>query len=305
VSHVVVDESTLAAVGRPTSAGYRLGDTDVVAFGRDLSVTNRIWSSRHGYPGGVDYRDFHAVDPDSGFRLWRVTGAEPDKAPYSPETAAAAVERDAVDFVDAVRRRLLEIDDRDGRPGVVVAAYDTELFGHWWHEGPAFLDRVLRLLPASGVQVGTLPTAMDAGLVAVDPILPPAGTWGAGKDFRLWAGEPVRELLADGANVQKRLLAVLDGEVSSGGLGSRRPDLDQLVRETLMHLSGDWAFAISRDQAPDYAWRRAIGHRDAVHWIADALGRGPDEALAAARTVALGGAPFARLDARALPLGRM
>ena len=72
-----------------------------------------------------------------------------------------------------------------------------------------------------------------------------------------------------------------------------------------MHLSGDWAFAISRNQAPDYAWRRAIGHRDAVHWIADALGRGPDEALTAARVVALGGAPFARLDARALLPGRM
>jgi 1,4-alpha-glucan branching enzyme len=305
VNHVVVDETTLAAADRPTSTGYRLGDTDVVAFGRDLSVTNRIWSSRHGYPGGLDYRDFHAVDPASGFRLWRVTGPGPDKAPYSPEAAAAAVQRDAVDFVDAVRRRLSEINDRDGRPGLVVAAYDTELFGHWWHEGPAFLDRVLRLLPEAGIRVGTLQTAMDAGLVDVDPILPPAGTWGSGKDFRLWAGEPVRELLADGANVQKRLLAVLDSEASTGERTGRRPDLDQLVRETLMHLSGDWAFAISRDQASDYAWRRAIGHRDAVHWIADAIGRGPDEALAAARAVALGGAPLARLDARALPLGRM
>jgi 1,4-alpha-glucan branching enzyme len=305
VSHLVVDESTLTAVGRPTSAGYRLGDTEVIAFGRDLRVTNRIWSSRSGYPGGVDYRDFHAIDRASGFRLWRVTGPDPDKAPYSPEAAAAAVERDALDFVDAVRHRLNEISRRDGQPGVVVAAYDTELFGHWWHEGPAFLDRVLRLLPEAGVRVGTLQGARDAGPGGPDSVLPPAGTWGAGKDFRLWAGEPVDGLLADGAAVQKRLLAVLDSELATGGLTGRRPDLDQLVRETLLHLSGDWAFAISRDQAADYAWRRAIGHRDAVHWIADAVGRGPDEALAAARVVALGGAPFARLDARALLPDRM
>jgi 1,4-alpha-glucan branching enzyme len=300
VSHLVVDESTLAAVGRPTSTGYRLGDSDVVAFGRDLAVTHRIWSSRHGYPAGAAYRDFHAVDPVSGFRLWRVTGPGPDKAPYDPAEAAVAVERDAHDFVAAARDRLERIHEAEGRPGLVVAAYDAELFGHWWHEGPAFLDRVLRLLPAAGVRLTTLRGALEDGRVATEPILPPAGTWGAGKDFRLWAGDPVAVLVADGTAVQKRLLDLLDGELSIGRLCARRPDLDQLVREVLMHLSGDWAFAISRGQAADYAWRRAIGHRDAAHWIADAVGRGPADALVAARDVAAGGAPFARLDTRAL-----
>jgi len=297
VTHLVMDETTLAAAGRTTAAGHRLGDTDVVAFGRDLAVTNRIWSSRNGYPAGVQYRDFHAVDPESGFRLWRVTGAGPDKAPWSPPAAAAALEQDAADFVTGVRDRLLEIAARDGRPGLVVAAYDTELFGHWWHEGPAFLERVLRLLPEAGVTVSTLRSALDQG-VAADPVLPPAGTWGAGKDFRLWAGDPVQPLVADGEAVQKRLLAVLDDQPQAQP--GRRPDLDQLVRESLLHLAGDWAFAISRAQAPDYAWRRAIGHRDAVHWIADALGRGDRPARQAARDVAGAGTPFARLDARAV-----
>jgi 1,4-alpha-glucan branching enzyme len=304
VSHLVVDGPTLTAAGRHTSAAWLLGDSGVVAFGRDLAVTDRIWSSRTGYPGGGDYRDFHAVDPAEGFHLWRVTGPTPDKAPYQPDAARAAIERDAADFVTAVRTRLTEIATADGRPGLVVAAYDTELFGHWWHEGPAFLDRVLRLLPEAGVRLTTLTGAMAAGVVATGAdrhVLPPAGSWGAGKDFRLWAGDAVGELWADGTAVQKRLLAVLDAELSARRLVSRRPDLDQLVRETLMHLSGDWAFMISRDQAPDYAWRRALGHRDSVHWIADHLGQGgPEAAGAAARAVARGGAPFARLDARSL-----
>lgn len=304
VTHLVVDEPTLAAAGRPTSSAWLLGDTDVVAFGRDLPVTDRIWSSRTGYPAAPEYRDFHAVDSDEGFRLWRVTGPTPDKAPYDPDAARAAVERDAENFTAAVRQRLENLADREGRPGLVVAAYDTELFGHWWHEGPMFLDRVLRLLPAAGIRLTTLRGAMENGAVATGPdarVLPPAGTWGAGKDFRLWGGDAVAELVADGTAVQKRLLAVLDSELPAGRLAARRPDLDQLVRETLMHLSGDWAFMISRDQAPDYAWRRALGHRDAVHWIADRLGEGgPPAARAAARTVAAGGAPFPGLDARAL-----
>jgi 1,4-alpha-glucan branching enzyme len=304
VSHVVVDEPTLAAAGRTTSSAWLLGDSGVVAFGRDLEVTDRIWSSRTGYPGGPDYRDFHATDQAEGFHLWRVTGPTPDKAPYDPDAARRAVDRDAEDFVAAVRRRLTRIAAEQRRPGLVVAAYDTELFGHWWHEGPMFLERVLRLLPQAGVRLTTLSGAIEAGAVATGPdrrVLPPPGTWGAGKDFRLWAGDAVGELVADGTAVQKRLLAVLDSELSARRLVSRRPDLDQLVRETMLHLSGDWAFMISRNQATDYSWRRSLGHRDSVHWIADRLGEGgPSAAGAAAHAVARGGAPFARLDARAL-----
>jgi 1,4-alpha-glucan branching enzyme len=300
VTHLVLDEVTLARAGCTTSRGYQLGATDVVAFARDLGVTDRIWSSRHGYPGGDHYRDFHAVDPASGFHLWRVTGHGKDgeKAPYDPDAAKAALGRDTQDFVRAVRARLIELNDRDGRPGLIVAAYDTELFGHWWHEGPQFLGTILRMLPAAGIAVTTLAGAIERGSVAMgiaDRVLPPPGTWGAGKDFRLWAGEHMSPLVADGTAVQKRLLDVLNSELSAGRLTTRRPDLDQLVRETLMHLSSDWAFMISRDQAADYAWRRAIGHRDAVHAIADAVGRGQ-----AGEVVALGGKPFAHLDARAL-----
>jgi 1,4-alpha-glucan branching enzyme len=182
----------------------------------------------------------------------------------------------------------------------VVAAYDTELFGHWWHEGPAFLDRILRLLPEAGIRVSSLRSALESGVVADEPIRPPAGSWGAGKDFRLWNDGPAADLARDGEGVQKRLLAALDDQLTGPGVPGRRPALDQLVRESLLHLSGDWAFAISRNQAPDYAWRRALGHRDAVHWIADALAAGPGEAGAAAIVAAGAGTPFARLDARVL-----
>jgi len=67
---------------------------------------------------------------------------------------------------ETVRARLAEIRARDGRPGLVVAAYDTELFGHWWHEGPAFLERVLRLLPRAGVRLTTLRGRFGAPLPA-------------------------------------------------------------------------------------------------------------------------------------------
>ena len=54
------------------------------------------------------------------------------------------------DFVGLVRQRLISETERIGRPAHVVAAFDTELFGHWWYEGPTWLERLLRALPKAG-----------------------------------------------------------------------------------------------------------------------------------------------------------
>jgi 1,4-alpha-glucan branching enzyme len=53
------------------------------------------------------------------------------KAPYDPARADAAVDVHVADFVDMVRNRLVSESGRIGRPAHVVAAFDTELFGHW------------------------------------------------------------------------------------------------------------------------------------------------------------------------------
>jgi 1,4-alpha-glucan branching enzyme len=302
VTHFVADEALLTAADRTTAGAWTVGTSDVVVLGRDLSVTDRIWSSRTGYPTGADYRDFHALDHPSGTRPFRVTGRgvpTAQKRPYEPALAAAAVERDAMDFVTAVRGRLLEVAARDERPGLVVAAYDTELFGHWWHEGPAFLGRVLRLLPESGVRVTTLRRAIDAGAVRGRADLP-AGSWGAGKDFSVWAGEPVRPLVDEAFWVQRRLLDVLRRERDRRCLDVRRPDLDQLVRQALLVLSSDWAFMVTRDQAADYAWRRAAGHRAAFHRLAELIERGDPSTTAEAAHQRRQDGPFGGLDARPL-----
>ena len=150
VERFVVDGPALHG---DTAAAHPVGDSGVLCVGRDLEVTYRVWSPKAGYPGAPDYRDFHTFDHASGFRPARVTGRHlpPEaKRPWEPDLAAAAVRRDAADFVAAVRRRLLDLADRHGRPGLVVACFDTELFGHWWHEGPDWLAAVLRALPAAG-----------------------------------------------------------------------------------------------------------------------------------------------------------
>ena len=277
-----------------TQAARTVGDSDVVCFGRDLEVTYRVWSPRAGYPGDPVYRDFHTYDHPSGLKPSRVTGkrVEPqDKKPYDPALAAAMVDKHVADFVDTVVKRLRGHAARDGRPGLVVAAYDTELFGHWWHEGPAWLAGVLRALPDAGVRVTTLRGALEAGHLG-GPVDLPASSWGSGKDWRSWDGEQVADLVAFGADLQRDLLSTLDKS------STRDPVADQLVREALLALSSDWAFMVTKDSAADYARRRAAVHGDRFAELARLL-RGPRAAaLARAAELRAADGPFGHLDAR-------
>ncbi|HEU4676241.1 MAG TPA: 1,4-alpha-glucan branching protein domain-containing protein [Motilibacteraceae bacterium] len=295
VGHFLVDEATLAQAGRTTAAAWRVRSGDVVALARDLSVTDLVWSSRSGYPSGPLYRDFHTFDHPSGFRPARVTSphlAPEQKEPWDPDAALHAAEADAVGFVAAVRERLRHLFRERGRPGLVVAAWDAELFGHWWHEGPHFLEQVLRLLPEAGVRVATLATAAEEHVEGAVDLGP--GSWGAGKDFRVWAGEAVSDLVSENDRVQDELRAL--------AVGWHRKDRDrardQLAREALLALSSDWAFMVTRDSAADYARHRAKTHCDRFWSLAHALRRQDPDARRLAASFAEADGPFAHLDAR-------
>jgi len=281
-----------------TAAARLVGDSDVACFGRDLSVTYRVWSPRSGYPGAGEYRDFHTFDHSSGFRPARVTSRQtpPErKRPWDPVRARAAVRRDAADFVETVRRRLGELSERNGRPAVVVAAYDTELFGHWWHEGPWWLDRVLRALPEAGVRVSTLGGALAAGHLAGRTDLDRC-SWGSGKDWRVWDNPAVADLVAESTRVQQRLISTVDKQVAA----ARNPVLDQLVREAFLVTSSDWAFMVTKDSAAGYARDRAATHTARFHRLADLLDTGDQQAAVHAAQLRATDGPFGHLDARLL-----
>ncbi|PND53686.1 glycoside hydrolase family 57 protein [Rhodococcus sp. ENV425] len=304
VGHFMVDGPALRG---DTALGRTAWDSDVVAFGRDLQVSYRVWSPKSGYPGHPAYRDFHTYCHDTGLKPARVTGrtvAPQDKAPYDPDLASAAVDRHVADFVDTIRRRLRRESDRIGRDALVVAAFDTELFGHWWHEGPLFLERLLRALPEAGIEVGTLADARDRGYVGA-PVDLHDTSWGSGKDWRVWAGEQVRDLVQLDEEVVRTTLDTLDK--ARGAAGAGRPALrnrvhDQMLREALLTVSSDWAFMVSKDTAAGYARDRAHKHAHALREIAAAVAAGRDET--AARLAAGWNRAdnlFPGLDARRLP----
>lgn len=305
VRHFMVDGPALRG---DTSLGRTVRESDVVAFGRDLQASYRVWSPKSGYPGHGAYRDFHTYDHDTGLKASRVTGrtvAGPDKAPYDPDLASAAIGKHVDDFVDTVRKRLRAESQRIGRPALVVAAFDTELFGHWWHEGPQWLEQVLQALPEAGITVGTLSDARDQGYVGT-PFDLADSSWGSGKDWRVWAGDQVADLVQLNGEVVATALETVDkareANNSPGRVELRDRVNDQLLREALMAVSSDWAFMVSKDSAAGYARDRAHLHAHAVREIAEAVSAGQ---VARAQRLAAGwnnaDGLFPGLDARRLP----
>src|SRR2546428_315274 len=125
------------------------GQRKVAILARDPRSGVQVWSADYGYPGDGAYLEFHRKHGMDGLRYWRVTDRQlplREKVPYDPDAAKERAAAHADHFASLVLETLHEHQEATGRTGVVVAPFDTELFGHWWFEGPTWLEAVLRKL---------------------------------------------------------------------------------------------------------------------------------------------------------------
>jgi 1,4-alpha-glucan branching enzyme len=221
-----------------------------VAVPIDWHAIALVWDER-GYPADPLYRDYHAPTMN-GLRPWSNGGD-----PYVAEIALARARDHARAFVATVGARLDRYRSRHGRPGLVVCALDTELLGHWWHEGPAWLEAVVAEARTSGLALTTLPEALERH-EPEDAELADA-SWGAGKDMKTWDSPAVAELVWPTRRAELSLagaLTALNGHVTSRAL-------ERSARELLALQSSDWAFMATRKLAADYPERRVREHATA------------------------------------------
>jgi 1,4-alpha-glucan branching enzyme len=204
----------------------------------DRAMIGLVWSE-HGYPSRARYRDYHR---HTSFRhhAWRTDGA-----PYEHGIALEQARSDAAEFVAAVRDRV-----SDG--GVCVVALDTELLGHWWYEGVAWLGAVLAEAGRQGLALTTLDEAAQRHEPAPAPPDLGVTSWGEGGDLRTWSGPRVADL-AFALRAAELRVAVAQ---PAAGVRARR--------ELLALQSSDWAFLADRGTAGDYPRERALGHRAAL-----------------------------------------
>jgi 1,4-alpha-glucan branching enzyme len=295
----------------------------VAAFGRDLESSKQVWSASEGYPGDYEYRDFYRdlgfdLDLDylrphltpegqripTGFKYYRITGPSlEEKAPYDPDRAREKAAVHAGNFLFNREKQVEHLAGIMDRKPLVVAPYDAELFGHWWFEGPQWLDFLLRKI---AYDQETLKTVTLSDYLAEYPrnqvAMPAQSSWG-------WKG--YHEVWLNGANdwlyrylhkAAERMTELVERFPTPDDL--RRRALRQAARELLLAQASDWPFIMKTGTTVPYAVRRFKDHlgrftrlyddlladRLDEEWLAEWEGRDslfPDLDLEAFRTTPL------------------
>ena len=240
----------------------------VAVFARDPRSSTQVWSADYGYPGDGVYLEFHKKKGEGGLRYHRITDRRmplDQKETYHPEPAATQVKIHAEHFAGLVRDTLEKFRAANGRPGVVVAPFDTELFGHWWFEGPQWLEAVIR-----NFQGDVTPMTASKFLEKHAPqsvVKLPEGSWGLGGHHYVWWNDDTRWVWDLVYSAEDEFLELLDAAKRK-----RRPPLTrviaQLAREMLLLESSDWPFLITTRSARDYAEARVKAHASAFHRLA-------------------------------------
>jgi 1,4-alpha-glucan branching enzyme len=244
-------------------------------FARDRDSSRQVWSAHEGYPGDPAYREFYRdVGFDlpmehlgpiargsrrfAGVKYYRITGRGEEKELYDREAAEKAVEMHASHFVKHRRRQLRELSALGFDP-IVVVPFDAELFGHWWFEGPRFLDLVIREADKNEDLCWATPSEYLATHPTQQAMQPAASTWGENGYLAVWLDQSNAWIYPHlHIAVQRMSEAARRHAEDSSPLADRV--LKQLARELLLAQSSDWAFLMKTGTAKEYATKRTLDH---------------------------------------------
>ncbi len=283
--YTIVDSHGLTGAVKPPAQGIQApiqvpvpGASGIAVFGRDPDSAVEVWSPDRGYPGHPDYREYHCdlgytldrallddfLPPGvpaapTGVKYHRVTGGAGPKDLYEPAAGARRARRDAARFV-ARRHAALRGATQGPSPPILVCAYDAELFGHWWYEGPAFLAAVLRQVDnradAEAISLGGYLARHGTTQVAQ----PAQSSWGEHGYNAAWlTGETgwIYPLLHRAAGDLADLVRLhLRERENVETHETQARILRQAGRSLLLAQASDWPFCIARGTASDYAHAR-------------------------------------------------
>lgn len=246
-------------------------------FGRDIQSAKQVWSAKEGYPGDYDYRefyrdvgydlDFEYVKPylhsdgsrsNLGIKYYRITGKTDQKQPYVPQRAVDKIITHAGNFVFNRGKHIEYLADNMDRKPLIIATYDAELFGHWWFEGPDFLEQVFRKLHEINGPVKSITPAMYLKEYPENQIAQPSqSSWGDKGYHEVWlngTNDWIYRHLHIAQDRMKELMQI------SGVSPKQHRAITQALRELLLAQSSDWPFIMNSGTMVAYAKRRFISH---------------------------------------------
>lgn len=255
--------------GVPSTTPVLVGSSGVAALARSEAAHSLVWDERTGFPTGPTYLDTTKYYADSGLLYWSVTGLDVpigEKAIYDPDAAMRTALDDVQRFIGSVTAEL-DGQDLSPAPAVVLASFDTELFGHSWREGVYWLELLLRSLDLNtGFRTATPSTVLSNRPLRSTHLL--ETTWGKNRDRSTWLNPGNDRMWQELHNAHELFLGLRstprDGELAARAVA-------QAARELLLMESSDWPFMVAMDRAGGYAKERFYAHLERFRAIVDAL----------------------------------
>lgn len=263
----------------------------LAAFARDPESSHQVWSADHGYPGDPNYREFyrdigfdldfeiirpHILDGKTriftGIKYYRVTGDTENKLPYDPKQARRMVLSHARHFLE---QRQLEVDrtapamDRDPH---ILCPYDAELFGHWWFEGPDWLEAVAREAAAAHPDLRLL---SPSDSLSQDPRLqvltPSASSWGSEGYSDCWLSGANAWIYPHLHRATRRLCSLAARHAKEPAQSPAARALNQAARSLLIAQASDWPFILKTGTSTEYSEKRIRDHLGRCQVLCDAV----------------------------------
>ena len=264
-----------------------------VAFvARDSSSTLPVWSASEGYPGDGAYREFHrdlgwdlpeatlaAAGINSrrplGLKLHRVShqGCPLEaKQPYDPAVAGRRSAEHATSYLQGRHDQLDQLGGTIGRPPLLVAPFDAELFGHWWFEGPRFLAELFQQASTQAVRFSTLREVLSQNQT-LQVCAPSPSSWGAGGYHDYWLNESNSWVVMEWQRASRAMVRRVNRGVGSS---LQRRWLTQAGRELLLAQSSDWSFILRAGTTTELARDRIQRHLQRFWRLIGAIDHGDD-----------------------------
>ncbi len=278
---VLATHGVLYASPRPKYGVYSpiLTTGGLAAFGRDPETSTQVWSAKEGYPGDFNYREFYrdigfdldmesvgdflhpkGLRSNTGFKYYRITGPGEHKEPYNPQWAAERAREHAENFMFNREKQVEYYGNLMDRPPLINAPYDAELFGHWWFEGPLWIDKLCRLLaehPRRPVEMVTPGQYLEKGY-PLQESTPNASSWGDKGYFEVWLNGENDWTYRHLHRAASRMVSLATD--FPGAKGMLQEALTQAARELLLAQSSDWPFIMTAGTMDIYARQRIKSH---------------------------------------------
>ena len=251
----------------------------VAAFARDWESSKQVWSSKEGYPGDPDYREYYRdigheleyeyikpyIHPigfriNTGLKYWRITGNTEYKEPYVPEWAREKAAIHAGNFMFNREKQVEHLAYNMDRRPIIVSPYDAELFCHWWFEGPMWLDFLIRKI-AYDQKIIKLITASD--YLTEYPVnqisVPSESTWGYKGYSEVWL-ECSNDWVYRHLHIAGQRMKELTEKFSNNKQPLFTSALNQAARELVLAQASDWPFIMKTGTMVEYAQKRIKLH---------------------------------------------